>query len=245
MKLTSKQNSIIVGSLLGDGGIIETEYGHCVFRKGQAKRRKAYLDWTFDEMQPLSGSVTTHKNYCEGKEFPAARFNAKAHPIWDEFRKKWYQDGVKIIPEDITLDSLSISIWFFDDGCNQVKRRECSFATNGFTRDECELLCEKLLEHKIEAYTKNTVNVILVKCSSYKNLVDMIKPYMLWKCFENKVRYRDTKHTSDEEARMIFELKQSGLKQKEIALEVGKSFHVVSNILRGKTKHLERLGLVA
>ena len=34
------------------------------------------------------------------------------------------------------------------------------------------------------------------------------------------------------------------LKQKEIALRVNKSFHVVSNILRSKTKHLERLGLV-
>ena len=241
MEITSKQKSIIIGSLLGDGSIIPKKYGHCYFSKGQTHTNKPYLEWLASELQPFSCPLATYDNHCNGKTYKAARLYTKALAIFDPIRSEWYPNGKKIVPTTISLDPISLAIWFFDDGYNNVDDRQCTFATNGFIREECEFLCDRLNELDIKSYVKNTVNVLVVRAESYKQLIDLIKPYMLWDCLSRKIQYRESKQISDSQALDIFNMYEAGYTQKEIGLKMGRSPQAISNILRGKTKHKERL----
>jgi hypothetical protein len=94
--------------------------------------------------------------------------------------------------------------------------------------------------HEIKSFITKK-NVIQVVADSYKHFVDLIKPFMLWPCFEYKVRYRDSQlsFTTDDEARQMFEMYSAGMKQADISKQIGKSISVVSAMLRGqRKKHL-------
>lgn len=91
----------------------------------------------------------------------------------------------------------------------------------------------------MEAYQiKSRVNgkcVIEVAAESYKALVDIVRPYVIWDFFQKKVSYRDSAApppTTQEEKDRIVALYAIGLKQREIAERVGKSLSLVSRVLR-------------
>jgi hypothetical protein len=235
---TTEQWSIINGSLLGDGHITNQRYGNSAFAKNQCGKHEDYLKWHFDKLTPYSCSIKYYDNYCLGKKYDRISFRTKSNLSFAKLREKWYPSGKKIIPQDLKLDPLTIAVWFFDDGSNSIKSRCCKFATYCFTKKECEFLAEELTNFNIKCNISKK-NVIIVKTQSYKELVDLIKPYMLWDCFKHKVQYRDSElsFTTEEEALKIFELFKSGDTQRQIAKKVGRSTTLVSTILRGCRKH--------
>jgi len=230
-----KQMSIITGSLLGDGHLTKPRSlkANSYFEKPQKGSRRSYLEWHYQALQPFSSRLNDCANTCEGKKYPRSTFATKALPIFTDLRNKWYPNSKKIVPLDLVLTPLSIAIWFFDDGSNHVKKRQCRFATNSFSIEECEFLCEQLEQHQISCSLSG--NQIQVHTSSYKTLIEMVSPYMLWDCFEYKVDYRDSqlKFTTSEEANEMQTLYESGMKQTQIAEKMGKSVSCISNVLRG------------
>lgn len=231
-----RQQSIINGSLLGDGNLSKIRYknGNSYFSKPQKAARREYLEWHLSELQPFSSSVGECENFCKGKSYRRAYFSTKVSPIFTELREKWYPEGKKIVPRDLVLDPLAIAIWFFDDGSNDVGARTCTFATYSFDKDDCDFLVSQLNRFSLQCYVGDR-NRIKTRSGSYKEFVDLIRPYMLWPFFEHKIRYRDAEFepTTDTEGRKMFELYEAGRTQTEIAAELGKSLSVVSNVLRG------------
>lgn len=238
---TDRQYSIIVGSLLGDGSISKQSSGSCYFSKCQTERRIQYLNWHYDELKPYSSSVNSYDNYAKGKKYRKSNFITCVHEDFKTLRNKWYPETKKIVPNDLQLDPLSIAIWFFDDGSNEKHARLCKFATYCFSKEDCEFLCQQLFRFNIKAYVGDK-NIIRVRTESYKNMVDLVKPYMIWPFFKHKIVYRDAEFNimTDDVAKLVFEMYNDGLKQKEIAGKIGKSIATVSDILRGnRKKHLD------
>lgn len=231
------QQDIILGSLLGDGSISKqrTSSSSCSFCKPQATAHRAYLEWHFDQLQPHSSSISDYDNWAEGKKYQKSVFLTKTHSWFVELRKKWYPEAVKIVPKDLKLTPLMVAIWFFDDGSNVVGDRQARFATNGFTRSDCEFLVEQLGSFSIKSRPtkEGQINVLT---ESYGTLVDLVKPYMLWDCFKHKVAYRDPEYTrvSDEESDLILEMLDQGKKLKEIAAVVDRSIGCISATIKKK-----------
>jgi transcriptional regulator with XRE-family HTH domain len=240
MKFTQEQQSIINGSLLGDGSIGKQRYGNSHFSKCQSSNRREYLEWHSEKLEPFSCSINEYDNYAKGKLYKKTVFTTHASDMFTELRHKWYPEGKKIVPRDLTLDQLSIAIWFFDDGSNCLTDRQCKFATYCFSKNDCEYLSNQLVEHNIKSYITKQ-NVIGVRAESYKTLIDLISPYMLWDCFEYKIQYKDSnrKFISDEDAYAIVEYYKNGKTQQEIADILGVSINPISSVLRGvRKKHL-------
>ncbi|MCK9459606.1 MAG: hypothetical protein M0R80_08205 [Proteobacteria bacterium] len=241
------QLQVLTGSLLGDGHLTKVKYGSPSFSKSQATKRIEYLNWHFGIFGSIASSVKTCQNWAKGKQYSKSKFYTKTHPHLAELRKIWYPKGVKIVPHNITLTPLAVAIWFFDDGTNNLKNRCVKFATYSFNRDDCNFLVSQLSQMGF----KSTVckdNVIRVRTESYKALIDMVKPYMLWNCFAHKILYREAsrKYISDEEAIKIFEDYNSGMKQKDIAVKFKTDPSTVSAILRGKRKkHLKLVDTIS
>lgn len=234
------QQSIINGSLLGDGSITKrrTPGGNCYFTKPQSASRKEYLEWHFGQLEPFSSRLWECDNSCKGKKYRRAVFATVSDPLFTSLRDKWYPDGVKVVPRDLELDPLSLAIWYFDDGSDHLSDRCCRLATYGFARDDCEFLVSLLDVLGLKCYI-DKANVIRTHARSYKDFVDLVRPFMLWPCFAHKIRYRDSEleFTTDDEARQMFEMYEGGSKQKEIAEVMHKSISVVSAILRGERMH--------
>lgn len=182
----------------------------------------------------FSSSVAEYDNYANGKKYRKAVFITRTDPLFTSLRDLWYPEGVKLVPRSLELTPLSIAIWFFDDGSNNVAKRQCRFHSNAFRKDDCEHLSSLLEAYQIKSRV-NGKCVIEVAAESYKALVDIVRPYVIWDFFQKKVSYRDSAApppTTQEEKDRIVALYAIGLKQREIAERVGKSLSLVSRVLR-------------
>lgn len=227
-----EQQSIITGSMLGDGHISEKRYGNCYFQKNQCGAHRDYVLWHCHKFKEFARPFKEGDNYALGKKYSRAIFSTKAMPEFTALRKLWYPEGKKIVPRTIEIDPLALAIWYFDDGSNNVRKRQCRLATYCFSKDDCEFLVMQLNGLKIKTFVLAT-NVIQVCTESYKLFVDTVKPFMLWNCFNHKVQYRDAKKTfiSHEKVAEIMRLFESGKKYKQIVEEVGETYAVVSQVV--------------
>lgn len=116
-----------------------------------------------------------------------ATFRTKSDFVFSRLHEKWYPEGKKAVPKDLQLDPLAIAIWYCDDGSNYLVKRTCKFATYGFDRVDCEFLVDLLSQHGVACYIDKQ-NVILVRASHHDSLLDMVAPFVKWKCFEHKIR---------------------------------------------------------
>ena len=241
-QLTAFQKSVITGSLLGDGSLSKPRSANAnsLFSKKQAAKRREYINWHFEALKPYSMTIDSRfVSATKGgeKKYQQCVISTHCDPIFLELREKWYPNGIKIVPEDVSLDALAIAIWFCDDGDNCLRRRMCHIATCGFERKYCELLVSKLNRFGISSKVTPQNRLAISPCS-YKDFIDLIKPHVVWDCFRYKVCYRDRllNRLTDEETLAIYNMRKAGYSLKEVAKQFGVVETCVSAIANKKTK---------
>jgi hypothetical protein len=262
------QLEVVTGSLLGDGWLQGPDSYNLSFAKKQMTSRKEYLSWHFSALRDLSCSLTDRQqlqkfNYYRvrgvRKVSEVSVFVTHTHPDFTELGRKWYkmEDGVfvknahgrriKVVPHDLVLSPLSLAIWFCDDGTNSVRNRTAIFCTNSFTFDECAFLSDKLrsiFDIKSTVHSQRSRPLIRVSAASYGDFINMIKPHVVWNCFQYKIAYREKKHgerhwkskVSDAVVEEIKLLAAGGTKQIDIAKKFDLSKACICNILKGKRR---------
>ena len=108
--MTSSQQQFIVGTLLGDGCLLQTTKGYCL-RLHHGVRQKDYIEWKYQIMKSL---VNTPPKLCRNAYY----FRTVTNPVFDWYRKVFYKGKTKIIPENIKeiLTPLGLAVWIMDDG---------------------------------------------------------------------------------------------------------------------------------
>lgn len=165
-----KQKQIFIGSMLGDGTIVNNwQHGNvCRFQVGQSKFDKentdkiSYINYfveSFDdfstnyrEMEVLANKTLPLSGYADDKVFCSYVFYTKNLKFWEKLASKWYVPRTdhprfkrhKIIPQDIKLTPLSLCIWHMDDGYNSQKDANVELNTQGFAIEEVDFLIERL-----------------------------------------------------------------------------------------------------
>lgn len=201
--------------MLGDGHIskLQKDNSNSCFTKNQRKRNLKYLNWHLNQLEPYSLKVK--KIYSDKKlvwnksenkierikienRLIGYNFLTHCHPVFTELRKKWYPDGIKIVPKDLELNPEIIAIWFADDGSNYYAKRQITIYTEAFTLKEAKFLCEQLkkfdinprIEIRISKKSFKKQPLLIICGNSYDNLLNLIKPYFSWHCFKYKLRKR-------------------------------------------------------
>lgn len=90
-QLTSRQQEIVIGSLLGDGHLAKTTRGYA-FRVNHGLIQKEYVDWKYRELERFTNSVPDTYN-------TSYYFRTVSHPYFDEMREVFYRGDRKIIPD--------------------------------------------------------------------------------------------------------------------------------------------------
>ena len=153
--LSEFQMDVLIGSLLGDGHLhkLNNERSNSHFGKSQTTLKKEYLDWHNNIFKEYSSGVypcwSKSKISCKNnkiihlkvkRRLSSYAYRTFNHEIITELRNKWYPDGIKIIPSDLSLNSQRIAVWYFDDGSNDTKSRRATICTNSFSLNEVEFL---------------------------------------------------------------------------------------------------------
>lgn len=179
--LNTEQKSIILGSLLGDGGIQVAWAGtskNYRFAKMHSVKQREYIDWTYERLKPfvLSGPWIYEPTQ-------SIRLRTISHPELTDMRQLFYRDDKKVLPKNIAeiiSDPLAFAVWFMDDG--NLKGHSYNLNTQSFTESENRRIIALLktiwnLECTLER--NNGRFRVYVRTGSGSALASVIRKYIL------------------------------------------------------------------
>ena len=174
--LTEEQKSILIGTLLGDGTMRIKKNAHLEINHCYAQRM--LVDWMFSKFSSL---VSTPPKWRKGNgKREAYRFATQKLPVFTPFYNQFYKNGKKIIPNDLKLNSLSLAVWFMDDGSKTYS--SVYLNTQQFNLDEqIQLIGILKNQFGIEAsLNKDKIYYrIRVRSQSIKKFIKLVEPFVL------------------------------------------------------------------
>lgn len=134
--LTEDQQSIVIGSLLGDGYM--SCKTHAYLKIGHSIKQKEYVDWKYSFLSSLV--ITKPKIYKGNGNRVGYRFCTRSSPLLTPYYERFYgEKKSKSIPSKLVLSPLSLAVWYMDDGAKN--RKSAYFNTQQFSySDQLRLL---------------------------------------------------------------------------------------------------------
>ena len=142
--LNNYQQSILIGSLLGDGGLYSDGWNkNYRFVIDQGEKQKDYLFWKFGAFSNCCASKPSYQKHTR-----SWRMRTISHKEFNYYANKFYVDKKKQLPNDIIdyINPLSLAIWFMDDG-TKGPSNGYTLNTQSFSYKENEYL-KLILEKK-------------------------------------------------------------------------------------------------
>lgn len=132
--------------LLGDGSITRNG-AHYRYQEPHKIAHREYIEDVTRCLGPMAARAITT---ISGHGTPLVWVSSRNHRVCDELRMKWYPNGKKEVPDDLSwLDDYAVARWFMDDGSlshHPAQQDRALFATNGFSQDAVIRLAERLSE---------------------------------------------------------------------------------------------------
>ena len=122
MVLSKKQESALVGMILGDGFLQKTGENNARLRLEHSSRQKEYLKWKMELFPQFFQSNVKELSRVHPKTkkiYHYTRGQSTASPILGKLRRIFYPGGRKRIPENLSRylrHPLGLAIWYLDDG---------------------------------------------------------------------------------------------------------------------------------
>jgi hypothetical protein len=169
------QSQILDGLLISDGYI---PAGQNLFYFSQRKGNREYVDYVASQ---LGFSVERVRDRARkpdkrtGKVYHCSELRTLSHTVFASLRERWYRDGRKVVPGDISISREFLLHWFLCDGACSVNRGSAHmmFCTDSFTRQEVEYLIELLSSAGIEGALMRT-NRIRIHQKSIERFYDYV-----------------------------------------------------------------------
>lgn len=146
--LTKQQHELIVGSLLGDGTMrVGHDAVNANFKVEHGLAQKEYVEWKYDILKPLvfTEPKISYRYKENGEKYQKSWwFRTIRHPFLTTIHRRFYKDGVKIVPKDIEkdLNPLMLAVWVMDDG--SYMKGKLDISTYSFSLQEIILLLKCL-----------------------------------------------------------------------------------------------------
>lgn len=134
----------IESSLLGDGSLTKNGIGY----KYNENHVNYHLEYSAYLMYLLGDCAIKPDVIKSGYGSTMFRVTSKTYDILNSLRKKWYPNGKKIVPKDLSwVDDFTIAKWYMDDGClstSEFQQDRAIFSTHGFKKSDVKKLCNML-----------------------------------------------------------------------------------------------------
>lgn len=152
VNLTKRQKAIIIGTVLGDGYLQKTGAKNARLRLEHSIKQKDYLLWKVVQINKRlfrgKPSHLTRTHPHSRKVYRYVRYQSNSTPILGKLREKFYQDGQKIIPEELSrllTQTLGLAVWYMDDGF-YYPRDKCAYLYLGKVSQSEAMIAKNTLE---------------------------------------------------------------------------------------------------
>lgn len=191
-RLTSRQLSILMGSMLGDGRLFATGSNTAAYSEYHSLDQEPYLLWKASEWGPFIRSIRPALKTENGRDYRGLILRThgcgRLYPYW----RKFYPDGrgnKTFAAAPRKLSALALTIWYLDDG---------SRTWNGYARfsvspsKEDQAVCMRLLQdlRLNPKYHENSdgsdPSIWIHDRSSLSRFLDLVAPHVP-DCMQYKV----------------------------------------------------------
>lgn len=180
--LSNEKLQILNGCLLGDGTL---EKQPC--KSSNFSYSSSELDHVQVAYKLLSEFASPSCKNGPRKRKDGFRFRTQSNIFFYKLRQKWYPEGKKIIPQDLTLSPLTCLWWYLGDGHLAKKKQQIELATQCFNEVDIDFLVQKLHQLNFEAYKRRHRHqfAIIVPRRKVKQFLEYIGPCPV-KCYNYK-----------------------------------------------------------
>jgi hypothetical protein len=177
--LAQFQKSLIIGTILGDGYLrIVPGRKNAFLEINHSFSQKEYVDWKFEKLKNIcnSGPISRKGN---GNRI-AYRFYTKQYPELTEIYNNFYKNGNKIVPDNLKLDAISLSVWFMDDG-SKCGKSNFYLNTQQFSKNNQIKLINYLKDLGLNASLNKDKNYYRIRflSSSINKLKELLKENLI------------------------------------------------------------------
>lgn len=160
INISNKQHQVLDGLLLSD---LHIEQGWKNCRLTCGFKYKEMLQSVISSLDCFTWSTPR-----QDKNTKCWHSKSCTHPLITELRTKWYPDGIKIVPKDLTLSSLCCYWWYLGDG--YLRDYNLRLCTQGFTDTDILRLINLLSVIGIKSqFTKSSrvITILSQSCSKF------------------------------------------------------------------------------
>ncbi len=180
---------IIDGLLISDACIAPCGRYH---RFQMASSHKEFVDYCYILLKDIiigKPSFSPYKNIKNGRQ-GVWTIMSGIHPDFTTQYKRWYINGIKIIPDDFCVSHQSLLLWYLGDGTliNSIDGSSCTLrlSTNSFSKEHNENISNRM-DTNIGVKSKVTKgNRIRLKTESIPVFIDYIGRKSPVKCYSYK-----------------------------------------------------------
>ena len=187
IKITPKQEGVVIGSILGDGYVQKTGSKNARLRYEHSSKQKLYLVWKVSVLGTLFNGKPVFVERVHpktNKTYKYVRHQSNSTPYLGKLRKIFYPEGRKIIPsnlQDLLKHPISLAVWFFDDGY-LCKKHQGSYLYLGKVSSEEATVAQIAIHHNFDidskVYPKGVKGYALYfNSANTKKLVGLIKEF--------------------------------------------------------------------
>ena len=177
--LTQYQKSLIIGTVLGDGYLrIIPGRKDAFLEINHSFLQKKYVDWKFEKLRNICISRPKARR-SSGKRI-AYRFYTKQHPEITELYRSFYRNDKKIVPNNLEIDDIALSVWFMDDG-SVCGNSNFYLNTQQFSKNDQIKLLSILNKINLKAKLNRDKNYYRIRfiLSSVKRLKELIEKNLI------------------------------------------------------------------
>jgi hypothetical protein len=148
-RLNQFQKSVIIGTLLGDGYLRTVPGRQNAFLEiNHSVSQSKYVLWKYEVLEGIRAGAPKVRKGNGGRH--AIRFYTRQSSELTVLKSLFYKDEVKVIPIDLQLDSVSLAVWFMDDG-SRCRESDVYLNTQQFDTDSQLILIQALKKLGLEA----------------------------------------------------------------------------------------------
>lgn len=148
--LNTRQKAILIGKILGDG-TLEKNGNYSRLRVCQGSKQKEYVYWLFKELKNFSTKKPRFAVINNGRGISYQyKFDTYSLPVFDKYRKLFYENGKKMIPKNICkllISPITLAVWYMDDGYKRTDNSGLYLCTSSFTDQENLILKNCLFDN--------------------------------------------------------------------------------------------------
>lgn len=182
-KLSEKQESVLLGTLLGDGSLKRRGTYYRLHIKHSHKQISLvrYKREIFSNITNMP--IRVFFQAVKDKDYKFCEFVTLTHPEFSKYRELFYKDKKKVISQklkQLLKDPLSLAMWFMDDGCAEYAG--VSFNTQCFSLKEVRFLSQILKENfGLDSTIRRNKNgwIIYIPKNNLNKFTNIVKKYLL------------------------------------------------------------------